>query len=120
MLYAVLLVEDHQPWLDRWTEDILELRDDVLVLCANTIVKAEELFEQCPGVAVIVMDACVPGDSQNTEFLVRSVRKTFKGSMIAASGDAHYRKELMAAGCDYECTKPEVPQKVIELLGDPA
>jgi len=61
MLYAVLLVEDHQPWLDRWTEDILELRDDVLVLCANTIVKAEELFEQCPGVAVIVMDACVPG-----------------------------------------------------------
>ena len=62
------------------------------------------------------MDACVPGDWPNTMPLVRKIRQTFVGPIIANSSLLEYRKKLLEAGCDYECEKGEVAKKVLELI----
>lgn len=110
----VLLVEDksfyHQMYQER-------LGDKVEIISAFTIEEAEQLFSSEDGFDAIVMDACVPGDSPTTPPLVRMIRETFTGPMIAISSLNSYRHKLMEAGCDYEATKAGLPQKLITILG---
>ena len=93
------------------------LNDKVLLLSALTIKEAEELFATNPDLDAIVMDACVPEAPPTTIPLVRKMRETFDGPMIASSGDKDYRQMLVNAGCDHESKKGLVPQKLLEVLG---
>ena len=113
-LKKVLVVEDNQEWSSLIRRG---LGDKVLVVQAFTMEEAEAVFERHPDLAVILMDACVPGDKPNTMGLVRKMRKTFKGPIVAISNYDKYREELMRAGCDYEAEKDDVAKKVLELVG---
>lgn len=110
----VLIVDDldymHQLW-----RDILE--DQVQVISAMTIDEAEKIFAQHSDLALIAIDACVPGTRINTLPLVERWRHNFDGPMIAISSLPEYRKELVLAGCDAESDKKELPFKIMELLG---
>jgi CheY-like chemotaxis protein len=109
----VLIIED-EPYRQKWWKEDLESK--VEVLSALTIQQAEELFAGNPDVALIVMDACLSGRSPDTILLVKKIRQTFSGPMIAASGNPEYRELLCEAGCDHSCEKYKVPKKVLEIL----
>jgi hypothetical protein len=112
-LKKVLIVEDSRGWQSDYAR---QLNGRVQILAALTIKEAEELFAANPDINAIVMDACVPGDSPTTPPLVRKIRETFAGPMIAASGAVWFRKQLMECGCDHQADKDDVPAKVIEVL----
>ena len=70
------------------------------------------------GLAVIAMDACVPGDSPNSLGLIRLIRaEGFKGPMIAISSLYEYRMQLIEAGCSHECSKDSLPALLEGMLG---
>lgn len=113
-LKKVLLVEDDSVWLEFIGRG---LGDKVVLLLASTIEKAEKMFNEHPDINLIIMDACVPGDTPTTQPLIRKIRETFSGPMLAISSIGPYRKQLLAAGCDYECEKPGASKKALEILG---
>lgn len=110
----VLVVEDSKQWSGLIKR---ALENKLLVFQAFTTEEAEVALKLHPDLAVILMDACVPGDNPNTMWLVRKMRETFKGPIIAISRVPEYRKKLIEAGCDYESEKDEAAQKVLELVG---
>ena len=75
------------------------------IITAMTLKEAEKKFFDNPEIDIIVVDGCVPGRVLNTPPLVREIRKSFKGIMIAVSSVDEYRKDLLNAGCDIECIK---------------
>ncbi len=109
----VLLVEDYPGWIK-----IIKggLENEAEVLSAVTIREAENIFSENSDIAIIIMDACVPGDEPNTLPLVKKIRETFKGPIIAISSSDSYRKQLVEAGCDYECEKKKIPSMVRHVL----
>lgn len=109
----VLLVEDNEEYLRHYRR---ELGEKVTLLVAESLEDGERLFGANPDVALVVMDACVPGDTPNSMPLVRKIRQTFAGPIIASSSYEKYRMELMEAGCDREADKSEVPDLVGQLL----
>ena len=111
----VLVVEDNEMWR---TVVKRGLNNKVQILFADTITKAEKIFEENSDIDLVIMDACVPGDIPNTQPLVRKIRQTFEGPMIAMSSMPPYRKQILVAGCDYEVEKKEdAGKKALELLG---
>jgi len=77
------------------------------------------LFSDNPDVAVIIMDGNVPPANarhSDTEGLVRHMRETFRGPMIASSSSPKNQALLKAAGCDYDADKVDVAEKVREIL----
>lgn len=94
------------------------LAEKVELLQALDLEGGERLFAVNPDVALVVMDACVPGGEINSIPLCQKIRQTFCGPMIAASARSDYREVLVRdGGCDYESLKDEVPLLVCELLG---
>ena len=114
MSKKVLVVEDEEYLHGKWNR---ELDGKVVLVSALSIEEAEEKFTTNPDIDAIVMDACVPGDSPTTPPLVRKLRETFTGPMIAISSLGSYRRQLVQAGCNHESTKDSLPQKLIEVLG---
>jgi CheY-like chemotaxis protein len=109
----VLIVEDNPTYSHMIRRN---LEDKVLIAQAFTTKEAEAIFQRNPDLAVILMDACVPGDNPNTMWLVKKMRETFTGPIIAISSVSDYRKKLMEAGCNYEAMKNQAAQKVLELI----
>jgi CheY-like chemotaxis protein len=109
----VLIVEDDEA-LQSCFE--LDLQDSARILAACSMQHARKQFAQHPDLAMIVMDACVPGNHPTTLPLVREFREQFQGPIIAVSSIDHYRKALLAAGCDHECDKSDVGATVLRLL----
>jgi len=113
--HKVLIVEDSKAW-----SSIIRrgLGDKASVLCAYDLIEGARIFMENQDIALVVMDACVPGDEPNAQLLVREIRKTFNGPIIAMSSLEKFRKVLLASGCDYEVEeKSQVTEKVFELLG---
>lgn len=110
-----VLVVDNMDWVHR--KFARELGEKVALLKALTLEEGEKLFGANPDICAIVMDACVPGDEPNSQWLVREIRKTFKGPIIAISSMASYREELLRAGCDHESEKDGLSKKLLEVLG---
>lgn len=91
-------------------------RGKLNLLQAFNIKEAEKFVADNPGIDLIVVDACVPGNTINTKNFVSATRRVFKGPMIASSSEPDYTKELIAVGCNYEANKNEVPFLVLKLL----
>lgn len=109
----VLIVEDDFGLQASWKRD---LESSVILFAADSINAAEKLFTENQDIDLVVMDACVPGDSPTTIPLIHKIRETYKGPMIATSSISAYRKMLMEAGCNIECIKQDVVKKVLEVL----
>ena len=114
MSKKVLVVEDEEEVQGRYKQ---QLGSKVVLISALSIEEAEEQFAANPDIDAIVMDACVPGDRPTTRPLVRMIRGTFAGPMIATSGHPGYRKILVEDGCSHESSKYNLPSKLLEVLG---
>jgi CheY-like chemotaxis protein len=112
-LKKVLIVEDNANFQSRWAH---ELKGKILTIKALDVSSARRLFAEHPDVDAIAIDACVPGNHPNTHALVREIRSTFHGPMIAISGSARYRIDLLSAGCTYACRKDALSHKLKEIL----
>jgi len=117
----ILIIEDdktfHRMWGKMFRKKMLgRLDHQILVLSVYNIEEAEKLFSANPDIRLIAIDGCVPGICLNTLPLTRAIRQRFVGPMIAISSRSDYREELMKAGCDYECEKFLLPQKIFEIL----
>ena len=110
----ILVVDDEDFY-----HDVIKkgLSGKVIILSVFTIEDDEEVFSANPDLCLIVMDACVPGDSPTTPPLVRRIRESFDGPIIATSSLDTYRRKLMEAGCDHESTKLKLLEKIIAILG---
>jgi len=109
----VLIVEDDSGWQNAFKYGIDGKFD---LYFADSITNAEILFREISDVDCIIMDACVPGDEPNTMDLVKEIRKTYKGPIIANSSVEEYVEELLGAGCDYGAHKRDVIKKIFEIL----
>ena len=112
----ILFVEDEYHFQRKWNE---VLGGKALILHATSISKAEELFESNPDVAAIVMDGCVDGGVIDTIPLVKKIRETFSGPIVAASSSTTYTNMLVEAGCDYRAPfgdKKAVPRMLVEMF----
>lgn len=108
----VLILEDEQGLQDMYQET---LDEKVTILAAVRTEEGRRLLEAHPDTALVVMDGQVPG-IPDTPSLVREIRKTFPGPIIASSSRPDLQEKLMAAGCTHESEKREVPQLVLQLL----
>ncbi|HSX24988.1 MAG TPA: hypothetical protein VLG69_03405 [Candidatus Andersenbacteria bacterium] len=114
-LPIVLIVEDSIREQERYLE---ALKEKVVIVPAKSLQEANTEWENAQNIALIVMDGCVNNhDFPDTQPLIKKIRETFKGPMIAASSSSIYRQALLQAGCDHEAHKDGVPAKVLELLG---
>lgn len=91
------------------------------VIGAQNLTDAELLFqEHAPDLKCIMVDACLVGDTPDTEPFVRMVREAgYTGPMIAISRDEHYCDQLVAAGCSHQCHKkhPRFPHVIAKAMG---
>ena len=114
VLVKVLIVEDREFMQEIWRR-ILEGK--IEVISALSIEEAERMFAANPGIVAVVMDACVPGREINTIPLVEKIRATFTGPMLTTSDNPAFNQMLIKAGCNHECLKEKVPEKLCEILG---
>ena len=74
---------------------------EVEIISADTIKKAEKMFEENPDIDAVVINAFGSG----------------LRLMIATSGSPIYAEELVNAGCSCSCEKHLVAQMLCKLLG---
>lgn len=113
----VLIVEDEPHYQDMYARYLLEKAE---ILRAITLEEGEKLFTENPDITLVVMDACVPGRKLNSIPLVRKIRETFQGPILASSRDPYYCQELMRAGCSHqvdEGIKESAPFHIQRILG---
>lgn len=123
----VLIVEDEEAMQFLWRAEIEEkIGDDVEVLQAFTKEEGDLLLDaHAPDLAVMVVDACVPGKEPNTIGLVEKARKLLGAHrpIIAVSGNEEFQRMLETAGCNYVCPQkhnllcPE-KQKLSQMVAD--
>lgn len=109
----VLCVEDYVSLHEAWK--CYFDNDGVNLIPATSLVEAENKFKiHEHELSAIVMDGCVPGSNFNTGPLVKKIRETYKGPVIATSN--LYVRELMEAGCSHWCEKGDLIAKLKEVL----
>lgn len=112
----ILLIED-----DFGDQFIYAKRlSDYTLLSAVTLVEGQRLFSQhSASIDLIVIDGCInSGNTLNTIPLIKEIRKTFAGPMIAASSSVAYRQAMASAGCSHQSSKEAVPDLVKAMLAD--
>lgn len=120
MVKKILIVEDFDLIVRLWRRALSELKiDSVVIVTASSIDEARERFKTNPDLDLIVMDAYIRGsfDRPNTLALVTEFRLSYSGPMLAQSSDEDHAKMLVDVGCNVACDKPQVPEKIIEILG---
>lgn len=97
-LPIVLLVENDPSLARAWKRTLQRVAH---CLIATNIEEAEVLFANHPTICLIVMDGCLGGRHLNTLDLIRTLRKTFTGPMIATSSVPYFCDQMCHAGCNY-------------------
>lgn len=110
----VLILEDSTSVLMQME---LKLHPHCELLTATTQDQAAQLFEEYQDqIDLIVIDACVPGYTINTLALVRKMRESYQGRIIASSSDDKLNDQLIAGGCNTGCNKNNAVSKILEVL----
>ncbi|KKT12680.1 MAG: hypothetical protein UW83_C0030G0005 [Parcubacteria group bacterium GW2011_GWD1_44_9] len=113
-LPKVLIVEDDEQWQGIWTRHLE--REGAEVLMASSLEEGERLFEVNPDLTLVIMDGCVPGERPNSMPLVQKMRQTFRGPIVAGSGNPNVCKTLVEAGCSHWALKHMVSGLVSKIL----
>jgi len=110
----VLIVEKERRLHNLWGQ---MLGQKIEVLRAENLEEAGEMFSANSDIKAVVIIGHT-SDYLDTLPLVRVIRQSFKGPMIAASNVMEFRRELMKAGCDHECELYySLPAVIFEILG---
>lgn len=110
----VLIVEDDEQWQGIWTRHLQ--REGAEVLVASSLEEGERLFKANPDLTLVIMDGCVPGERSNSMPLVQKMRQTFRGPIVAGSGNPDVCKILMDVGCSHWALKHGVSALVSKIL----
>ena len=94
-----------------------KLGNNLKVLQAFTIPEAERLFKENSDVDIIVVDNRVSGPQEDTVRLVKKIRRSYQGPIVADSFWPDSRKILVEAGCSHEISKFGVFYLLKQLLG---
>lgn len=92
-------------------------RMDVELVTATSVTEGLDKFHGNSPFDLVVIGGCVPGDDMNTLHLVKEIKKTFRGVLMASSPVDEFRKQMMWAGCHVECIGYFVPSRIISILG---
>jgi DNA-binding response OmpR family regulator len=113
---TALVVEDISKWQNEFTAVLEEKHFQVLI--AKTLEEAQELYSSKVGeIGLIVMDCCIKSNFPNTKDLVKTIRKSYTGPMIAATGSDIHMQILCEAGCDTEfCKNVDVFRTVVAKI----
>ncbi len=114
MTTKVLIVEDDRDYKNICVRPLQ--KHDVIIIWANTIEMARELFANNQDVSIIVLDACMPGDELNTLELLSEFRQSFFGPIIANSSKREYVEQMILNGCTHRAYKFDAGEVVIGLL----
>ena len=85
-------------------------------LVASSLEEGERLFQANPDLTLVIMDGCVPGERPNSMPLVQKMRQTFRGPIVAGSGNPNVCKTLVEAGCSHWALKHMVSGLVSKIL----
>ncbi|MEK9182075.1 MAG: hypothetical protein AAB781_00615 [Patescibacteria group bacterium] len=116
MKLKILIVEDSETLQDGWKESLLRVTPPIEVIQAFSIKEAERAFIDNPDLSAIVVDACVPGSCPNTMELVKKIRKSFLGHMIAVSSSDSSNDILVKAGCNHKTIKQKLIFKIKDIF----
>src|SRR4030042_2060421 len=108
-LQMVLIVEDSATWQHEFAE---RLFGKVKILPAYTLSHAEAVIEERGELlSVVVLDGMIYSDCKcDTIPLAESLRKKFPElPIVAIATISSHREELEEAGCNYSCTKKDLP-----------
>lgn len=118
---AILIIEDeaqiHRVF-DRYFNNYgIEIRH------AYTLEQGKREYLARPGMTLIAVDGLIPRSEsdaisciQDTAYLVRKIRETFHGPMVAMSSREEYNDDLRQAGCSHSAEKVEAPKLIKTLL----
>lgn len=111
----VLIVEDDET-IQKMYRALL--KDKVILLQAYSVEEGFSLFQKNPDVALIVVDGCLGSGELNSLPLIRDLRRSFKGHMIAASGREDYRNEMTKKeeSGEERCSRASPKQGVAQLV----
>lgn len=108
----VLLVDD-ELFVHELITDTLRGKAEVII--AVNAVEARQQFARHSDLSMIIMDGDLSNNS-STPDLVREFRQTFRGPMLAASGNFQRQRELLEAGCSHDARKPKTYRVVVDVL----
>ena len=117
----VLLVDYNRHvsfFLDRELKKTLNSNIKITVLAAVTIKDAERLFSENPYPAVIFIDSCIDnGEQPDSIHLIKKIKRTYAGPMVAIANKPDHKKLLMEAGCNRVCDKNVLHEVVLGIFG---
>lgn len=99
---TILIIEDSLVWQKVY---YLSFKQSANILQATNLVDAEAIFLENPGINLIVIDGYFGGTLMDTLPLIKKIRETFKGEIIAVSTDDDSRTRMVAAGCSSQVEK---------------
>ena len=115
-LGAVLIVEDMPRFWHPLKSQLVRSGLFSKVRVAQNIPEAEYRFETLKPLTAVLMDACLSGDDPDTLDLIRKMRETYGGIIIAMSRAPEYRRMQIDAGCSHESEKESAATCLLKLL----
>ena len=116
MQKVVLIIEDNFLTHETYKRG-LGSHLQISIISARSLEEGYEFFIKAPHIDIIVMDGCIDNAARLDSLpLIKKIRETYSGIMIAASSESEYMNQMKEAGCDYMSTKSGVPRLILKLL----
>ena len=115
-LPRILLLED-EPSVIKAFGEVYALT--AVVVTTTTLIEAEVVIDNMANTfEMVIIDACLGGNSPNTLRLPARLRENgFEKHIIGFSSEPRFLGSLKGAGCDTVCHKTEIFKVVDRLLG---
>jgi len=110
---TLLLIEDVISNQKKFIDELQNIAD---ITCVGSEVWAREAFDKNKEFDIIAIDACLTGDEVDTIDLIKYIRSSYTGPMIAISSMDNYNKILVDAGCNHQMEKKYAPAYIANLL----
>ena len=112
--YKVLILEDYLPNQILFKDMLCDTF--IIPLPAYTIEEASRFFDENPDIEIVVVDGCINSKKINTIEFVKIIRGKFKKPIVSISESERNQNKLLAAGCDFKCTKLKLPRFLTDLI----
>lgn len=114
----ILMIEDEESVIKAFGE-VYALT--AVVVTTTTLIEAEVVIDNMANTFdIVIIDACLGGNSPNTLRLPARIRETkYKGPIVGFSSEPQYLGSLKGAGCDTVCHKAEIFRVIDKLLQEP-
>ena len=122
MKKIVLVIEQDLKWKKIFSHSLNE--KGIEFLQADTLEEAEKFYSaNSEKISIVVMGSCAGNKLQQSVDLIKKIRLTFNGPIIASARSTMYMDELTDAGCDFKCYKLtgffiDVLENALKKLGD--